>query len=68
MSTGVKNILFGLSAFIIFMLISLVLKLVSNRIPENADYFGLFTSSDILIGLMVAILVTFTHIRRKNLK
>ncbi|MBP1677195.1 MAG: hypothetical protein H6Q20_1754 [Bacteroidetes bacterium] len=68
MSTGVKNILFGLSAFIIFMLISLVLKLVSNRIPENADYFGLFTNSDILIGLMVAILVTFTHIRRKNLK
>ena len=63
-----KTILFGLGVFVIFSTIAIILKLVSNQTPEEDAYFGLFTNSDIMLGLVVAVAVTFSHERKKRLK
>ena len=62
-----KTLLYGLSVFIIFMAFAVVLKLVTHRVDENA-LFGLITKNDLLMGLVVAVFVSFSHERKKKLK
>jgi NADH:ubiquinone oxidoreductase subunit K len=68
MTPFVSRILFGIGAFSVFMTIALVLKLISHSKPVNAEYFGLFTNSDLLLGVLVAIFVTIARERKKKLK
>ena len=63
-----KTILYGIGVFSLFTIIALILKLVSHTKPVNADYFGLFTNSDLMLGVVVAIAVTIAHKRRMRLK
>ena len=68
MPSFIKNLLYGISVFGVFIVIAATLKLISGNTPENADYFGLFTNSDITLGLVVAVVVTFTHIKKMKNK
>lgn len=63
----IKTILYGLGVFVIFTILAVILKLVTNKIPENAEYFGLITNGDLMIGLVVAIAVTISHERKKKI-
>jgi hypothetical protein len=63
-----QPILYGLGAFTIFIVLSLILKFITNRTSTNAEYFGILSNKDLLIGVLVAIIVTFTHERKKNIK
>lgn len=63
----IRTFLYGLIVFIIFMVLAVVLKLVTHRVDENA-LFGLITKNDFLMGLVVAVFVTFSHERKKKLK
>jgi len=65
MTPFIKTVLFGLVVFAIFMSIAIILKLVTNHTPVEGEYFGLFTKSDIMLGLVVAIVVTLLHERKK---
>jgi hypothetical protein len=64
----IKTVLFGLGVFAIFTTLAIILKLVTNHTPVEGEYFGLFTNSDIMLGLVVAIVVTLSHERKKKLK
>jgi len=63
-----KTILYGIGVFSLFTTIALILKLVSHQKPVDADYFGLFTNSDLLLGLVVSVVVTIAHKRKMRLK
>lgn len=63
----IKTLLYGLSVFIIFMVFAVVLKLVTHRVDGNA-LFGLITKNDLLMGVVVAVFVSFSHERKKKLK
>jgi len=63
-----KPILYGLGVFTIFMTISVLMKIISHRIYIDAEYFGLISNKDLMLGLIIAFVVTFTHERRKRLK
>lgn len=63
----IKTILYGLGVFVIFTILAVILKLVTNKIPENAEYFGLITNSDLMIGVVVAVAVTISHERKKKI-
>ncbi len=63
-----KPVLFGLIAFLIFTTLSLVLKLVTNRHSSEDIYFGVLSNKDLLIGLGIAVLLTFNNQRQKTLK
>lgn len=68
MSPIFKSILFGLGVFTIFAVIALILKLATNHQPVDAEYFGLFTNTDLMLGLVVATVVTINHERKRRLK
>ena len=68
MSPIFKTILYGIGVFAIFSIIALILKLATNHEPVDADYFGLFTNTDLMLGLVVAVVVTINHERKKKLK
>ncbi len=64
----VKTFLYGVGVFSLFTVIALILKLVTNHQPVDADYFGLFTNSDLMLGVLVAVAVTIAHKRKMRLK
>lgn len=63
-----QPILYGLGAFAIFTTFSVILKIVTHHTTVDAEYFGILSNKDLLIGAVVAIVVTFTHERKKKLK
>lgn len=68
MPSYIKTILYAVSVFVVFTLIALALKYFSHRIPEDAEYFGLLTNNDLLMGALVAGVVTISHIKRRKLQ
>ncbi len=64
----VKTILFGAGAFTVFTVIAVILKYATGQLPQEDAFLGIFTKTDLLLGLVVAIVVTLSHERRKNLK
>ena len=63
-----KPIIFGLIAFLIFTSFSTILKLLTNRHSLDDIYFGILSNKDLLIGLGIAVLLTFNYERKKRLK
>ena len=63
-----KPILYGLGVFTVYIVLSLVIRLVAKRIPADAEFFGMFSTNDLLIGVVVAVVLTFTHERKKRIK
>ncbi len=64
----IKTILYGIGVFSVFTIIALIMKLLMNDKPIHADYFGLFTNNDLLLGAIVAVTVTIAHRRRMKIK
>ena len=61
-----KSILYGLVVFAVFTILATGLKYLSHNLPEKADYFGILTNNDLMLGLIVAIIVTITHEKRRK--
>jgi len=66
MPSFIKVILFVVGVFAVFLIISIGLKLVSTPIPDGG-IINMVSENDLLIGLVVSVVVTFTHIQRKKL-
>jgi hypothetical protein len=62
-----QPVLYGLGVFAIFIILSVVLKLITHRVFDDVRYFGILSDKDLLIGAFVAIVLTFTHERKKRL-
>lgn len=68
MPTKFKPVLYGLGVFAVYILLTYILRLVTNRMPIDAEFLGVFTTNDLLLGLVVSIILTFSHERKKKLK
>ena len=68
MSPFAKKILFAISVFAVFMVLATVLKLISGQQNEEAVIFGMFSETDLLLGVAVAALVTFNRERKRKQK
>lgn len=68
MNPKLKIILYGLGVFAVYIVLVVVLRLISGRIPENAEIFGMFSTTDLLLGLLVAAVLTFSNVQKKKLK
>ena len=64
----IQPILYGVGVFVVFTTLVIVLKLISHRIPAEAGYFGLFSKQNLFLGGVVALVLTFSHERKKKLK
>lgn len=63
-----QPVLYGLGVFAVFIALSVALKLITHRVFSDARYFGILSNKDLLLGLFVAAVLTFTHERKKKLK
>ncbi|MEI6554661.1 MAG: hypothetical protein WCL70_03650 [Paludibacter sp.] len=63
-----KPVIFGFVAFLIFTSLSVILKLITNLKSSDDIYFNILSNKDLMIGLGVALLVTFSNERKKKLK
>jgi hypothetical protein len=63
-----QPVLYGLGVFAVFIALSVTLKLITHRVFSDAQYFGILSNKDLLLGLFVAAVLTFTHERKKKLK
>jgi hypothetical protein len=54
--------------FTIFTTLSIILKIVTKHQTIDADYFGILTNKDLLMGAIVAVIVTLSHEKKKKLK
>ncbi len=68
MPSILKTLLFGVGVFVVFITIATILKYASHQMPQENAIFGLFTQTDLMLGLVVAIVVTFSHERKKKIK
>jgi len=63
-----QPIIYGIGVFVVFTTLMIILKLLTHHVIENGDYFGLFNNKDLMMGAAVALLVTFSHERKRRLK
>lgn len=64
----IEPILYGIVVFVIFYILTLVLKLITHQFPMVLSFETLFPKKDLLLGLGVAVVLTFTHQRKKKLQ
>lgn len=64
MSPKIKLALYGLSAFVIFAILTAVLRIAFNNVPENPDFLGVFVKNDIWLGIVVALVIMVSRNRR----
>jgi len=69
MPTKIKEILvYGLGVFAVYAILTYVLRVMFNRVADDADLFGVYSQNDLLVGVLVAVVLTFSHQRKKNIK
>ena len=68
MHPKLKIVLYGLSVFVIYTVLAIGLRYITHQVPEEDEYFGLISNKDLLLGLGLAFVLTFTHERKKKLK
>lgn len=68
MSPLFKRIFYGIGVFSLFSVIAFILKLSTNYKPVGNEVFGYFTTTDLMLGVVVAFVVTVAHIRKTRLK
>ena len=68
MNSTIKLIIYALSTFLVFLLLTWILRLMAGKLPIENGILGVFKNSDLLLGLVVAVAVTFSHIQKRKLK
>lgn len=68
MHPRLKPIVYGLGVFAVYAVLTYILRFAFNRTPNDADILGIYSTNDLLIGVVVAIVLTFTHERKKRIK
>jgi len=63
-----KIVLYGLSVFVIYTVLAIGLRYITHHVPGEDEYFGLISNKDLLLGVGLAFVLTFTHERKKKLK
>lgn len=67
MNSKLKIVLYGFGVFAVYIVFLIVLRLVSGNAPEDAEIFGMFSRNDFLLGLIVAVVLTFSYVRKKKM-
>lgn len=63
-----KPIIYGFTVFLVFISLSVILKMLTHRVSSTDVYFGVLSNKDILIGFCIAVFLTFTNEQKKKLR
>lgn len=62
-----EPIIYGVGVFVIFTTTMILIKYITHHTPDNTEYFGLFSKKELMMGAVVALLLTASHVRKKKL-
>ncbi len=68
MNSKLKLVIYAISAFLVFMLLTWILRLMAGKLPLEDGLWGVYKDSDLLLGLVVAAMITFSHYQKRKLK
>jgi len=68
MSPKIKPILYALGVFAVYVTLTYILRLIFNRMPSDAEFLGIYSTNDLLLGVVIAVALTVSHERKKRLK
>ena len=64
-----KPLRYPLGVFVVFISFTLVLRFVTKGVPENISLSTLFSEKELMMGTIIAVMVTFMHVQKmKRLK
>lgn len=67
MNPKLRLFLYGIGVFIVYLILTAVVILISGRNPENPILFGIYTKEHLLIGLAVAVVLSLSHDRKMKM-
>ncbi len=68
MNSKLKLLIYAASAFVVFMLLTWILRLASGKLPMEDGMWGIYKDSDFLLGVVVAGVITLSHVQKRKLK
>ena len=68
MNSKLKLVIYAISAFLVFMLLTWILRLMAGKLPLEDGLWGVYKDSDLLLRLVVAAMITFSHYQKRKLK
>ena len=64
---GFRELLYGIGVFCVFMALTFLLRLIAHQFPENPILFGVFQKNDLLMGLAIAVILTYSRHLKRNI-
>ena len=68
MNQKLKLFLYGLVVFFVYAVLTWVLKLIAHKMPEGEAFLGVYTTTDLWLGLVIAIILTYSHYMKMKIK
>lgn len=68
MNSKLKTVIYAISVFLIFMLLTWILRLMAGKLPIEDGFLGVYKNSDLFLGIVVAAIVTLSHLQKRKLK
>lgn len=68
MKSKLNLVLYAAAAFVVFMALTWVLKLAGGKLPVEDGILGVYRDSDFLLGIVVALIVTLSHVQKRKLR
>jgi hypothetical protein len=59
-----KSLQYAIGVFAVFIIFTLVLRFLTKGVPEKINWPQLFSEKELLMGLVIAVMVTFMHIQK----
>lgn len=68
MKSKFNLVIYAFSAFVVFMVLTWILKLAGGKLPVEDGIWGVYKESDFLLGVVVSAIVTLSHVQKRKLK
>lgn len=68
MKSKLNLTIYAVAVFVVFMILTWILRLIAGKLPMEDAVWGIYKNADFLLGLVVAGIVTLSHIQKRRLK
>ncbi|NLI71521.1 MAG: hypothetical protein GX361_02165 [Bacteroidales bacterium] len=68
MNSKLNLLLYAFAVFAVFMILTWILKSVGGKLPVENGIWGVYKDSDFLLGVVVAGIVTLSHVQKRKLR
>lgn len=64
LQSRLKSLRYAMGVFVVFIIFTLILRFLTKGVPDKINWAQLFTEKELLMGLIIAVMVTFMHIQK----